>query len=61
MSSDECRNQTAEEDAFLDRVTQLNNMAKLCAEETIYRAELYPADRNTILRAVISRLKDALS
>jgi hypothetical protein len=43
--------------AFADRVTELNNMAKRCAEETVYRASLYGDDRDTILRAVIGRLK----
>lgn len=48
------------DDEFADRVTNLNEMARRCAEETVYRAELCGDDRNTVLRAVIARLKDAL-
>jgi hypothetical protein len=46
---------------FVNHVTELNEISKLCAEETIYRADLRPEDRNTILRAVIRRLEDAIS
>lgn len=54
-------NQATEDGAFVDHAMQLNDMARLCAEAIIYRVELHhPDDRNTILRAVISRLQDAL-
>lgn len=51
---------TAEDDEFVARVTYLNDMARRCAEETVYRADLCGEDRNTVLRGVISRLKDAI-
>jgi len=43
-----------------DHVARANDIAKQCAENTIWRADLWPEDRNTILRAVIARLNDAL-
>lgn len=49
------------DEAFADRVTNLNNIARRCAEETVYRAELCGDDRNAVLRAVIGRLKDAIN
>jgi hypothetical protein len=44
---------------FVAHVTELYEIAKRCAEETIYRANLRPEDRNIILRSVIKRLQDA--
>lgn len=50
-----------DEQAFVARVTRLNDTARQCAEETIARANLCDDDRNTLLRAVIGRLKEALA
>ncbi len=52
---------TQQDEDFAEHVTRLNDMARRCAEETVYRAELCGEDRNTVLRAVIGRLKDAIS
>lgn len=51
---------TSDED-FSARVTALNDIAKHCADETVYRAELTGEDRNTVLRAIIIRLQDAIN
>lgn len=60
VSPMESDNQTADTD-FVAHVTMLNEMSKQCADEALYRASLWPQDRNTILRAVIRRLQDAIT
>lgn len=49
------------DEEFVEWATYLNGMARLCAEETVYRAELCGCDRNTMIRAVISRLTETMA
>jgi hypothetical protein len=46
---------------FIERVGRIYEIAKRCAGEVISQAALLSDDRNTVLRAVIRRLEDAIN
>jgi hypothetical protein len=49
-----------EEQAFVELVTNLNDVERWCAEEAIRKAELCGEHRNIVLQGVINRLARAL-
>lgn len=53
-------NQTTESRDEVELAEDINSMARTCAEETIYRASLFLNNRSKVLRAVITRLENAI-